>query len=461
MASFHALFHSSKKMYMKNGLSFRILLFLLIAILASCGKNESASGGKVPDLLQRNESVMNGKEWDQVQNFYAENLNRLLKNAKDQDAMLNLSEVFIQEARITGESGHYYPAALKMIDQILKDKPKNKEIEFRALANQASVMMSLHQFRLALETAQKAVALNPYNAQIYGVLVDANVELGHYEDAVKMADKMVSIRPDLRSYSRVSYLRQIHGDNEGAIEAMNMATEAGYPGAEDTEWARVTLGDLLLNVGDLKNAAGVYQTTLQNRAGYPYAEIGLAKVEKANANYDAAIKHTETAIRIMSLPAFVDLLSDLYELKGDKAKAQEIRSEVVSLLEEAEKEEPKDTPVKHNGARELAMAYLKNNKLDKALQFAQTDLQMRPDNIDANELVAWIYYLKGDYENAKMHADKMLKTNIKNVNTLYKASLIYTKAGDVAKGNQYAQEAKATSAYMDDLLKKQEQVVLN
>ena len=51
-----------------------------------------------------------------------------------------------------------------------------------------------------------------------------------------MADKMVSIRPDLRSYSRISYLREIHGDMPGAIEAMKMAIQAGYPGYEDRAW---------------------------------------------------------------------------------------------------------------------------------------------------------------------------------------------------------------------------------
>lgn len=62
---------------------------------------------------------------------------------------------------------------------------------------------------------QGAIILNPYNADIYGALVDANVELGNYKEAVAMCDKMLSIRPDLRSSSRASYIRQIFGDNNG------------------------------------------------------------------------------------------------------------------------------------------------------------------------------------------------------------------------------------------------------
>ena len=80
--------------------------------------------------------------------------------------------------------------------------------------------MSQHRFNDALITGKEALALNDFNSGIYGVLVDANVEIGNYKEAVKMADRMMEIRPDLRSYSRASYLREIYGDNEGAKKAM-------------------------------------------------------------------------------------------------------------------------------------------------------------------------------------------------------------------------------------------------
>src|SRR6185295_1404171 len=98
--------------------------------------------------------------------------------------------------------------------------------------------------------------------------IDANVELGHYDEAVKNSDKMVSTRPDIRSYSRISYLREIYGDYPGAIEAMKLAVQAGYPGDESTEWARVHLGQLYENTGDLQNAEMQYQLALQERTGY-------------------------------------------------------------------------------------------------------------------------------------------------------------------------------------------------
>ncbi len=88
-------------------------------------------------------------------------------------------------------------------------------------------------------------------------------------------------------------------------------------------------------------------------------------------------------------------------------------------------------------------------QLDKALEYALNDLKMRPGNIDANELVAWIYYQKGDFASAKPFAEKMLATNTKNVNTLAKASMIYAKTGDKERSEKLHAEALATNASID------------
>ncbi|MBC8045808.1 MAG: tetratricopeptide repeat protein, partial [Fimbriimonadaceae bacterium] len=344
-------------------------------------------------------------------------------------------------------------AAMQMLDKVIDAKQANKDIEFQALSYKSAVLLSMHQFQQALDVAKLGAAINDRNSGIYGAMIDANVELGNYAEAVQLCDKMLALRPDLRSYSRASYIRQIYGDNRGAIDAMKMAVEAGVPGAENTEWARVTLGDLYLNIGSIDTAEMLYKEALTRRPNYVYAEMGLSKVEKTKKNYDAAITHCENAIRLISESAFISTLGDLYQLKGDDKKAKEIHEDVHKLLEQSEKEQNDDAAkVKHNGARELAMAHMKVGNYDEALEFAKQDISVRPNNIDANELIAWIYYMKADYANAKMHADKMLATNTQNANTLHKAGLIYTKAGDTAKGNELMLKAKTISPYIDPLI---------
>jgi tetratricopeptide (TPR) repeat protein len=180
--------------------------------------------------------------------------------------------------------------------------------------------------------------------------------------------------------------------------------------------------------------------------------MGMAKADKAQQKYDSAILHTRAAIKSLSESSFIAFLGDLYELKGDKAKAAEVRADVKRLLEEAREQEPKDAPIRHNGARELAMAYLALKDYDQAMKYAKQDYDMRPANIDAAELMAWLSYLKGDYAAAKNYAEKTLVTNTKNATTLYKDGLIFAAAGDTARGESLKKEALGIMPYIDPRL---------
>lgn len=410
------------------------------------GKNsESSIESAIPKLLNNPLNSGTDAEWENLLNNYDKAVLTLSQNPESLDQYILLAQVFITEARLTGNSGYYHQAAIKMLDKVLSSDKKDDNMTFQALTFKSGVLLSMHQFQNALSAANEAYKISNHNAQLLGALVDANVELGNYDEAVKYCDMMMQLRPDMRSYSRVSYLRQINGDNAGAIEAMKMAVESGMPGAESTEWARVVLGDLLLMTGDLKNAEICYNNANELRNNYAYAKAGLGRLEKAKKNYDEAIKQTEAAITIMTDVSFVNQLADIYALKGDAKKAAEIRGDVLSILKKAEKEEDNDKTivVKHNGARELATAYMQNGKINEAYNLAKQDYTHRPNNIDANELMAWTAYLKGDITTAKSAADGMLKTQVENPATLYKAAIIYKKSGDGNKASTLMQQALA------------------
>ena len=429
----------------------KLLLSVLIAcfagglLLVSCSEKKDT----IPALLERKKPLGTDEEKAVIVAAYNKATEALKKNPEDLQQYVNLSTVFVSEGRVTGNNTYYDNAAMKMLNKVLQDKTGNKDILFQALNVKSAVELNMHQFKDALATAQQGESINNFNAGIYGALVDANVEMGNYDEAVKDCDKMISIRPDLRSYSRASYLRQIYGQNAAAIDAMKMAVDAGLAGSENTEWARTTLGDLYLNAGKLDSASFEYRSSLVYRPNYPFALIGLARVEKAKKNYPGAIVQAKNAIGVLSEVAFVSLLGELYELNGETEKAKQTRNDVVDLLEQAQKEEKSDGLIRHNANRELATAYLNAGKLDEALKYAKNDLEMRPANIDANELMAWVYYLKGDYASAKIHADKMLATHTQNPNTLFKAGAIYASAGLVDQGREMTSKALSISEYID------------
>jgi len=382
---------------------------------ASLSPEETAAS--IPALLDRNAAIRNGKEWDDVQNFYGTQRQAIIADQNALEPRLLMAELFLQEARVTGEHPHYYPAALQMLDEVLaripqadfsKLKTEQKDIYFRTLAAKASVQLSLHDFASALETATKAVAINPHNAQIYGALVDANVELGNYAQAVEMADKMVSIRPDLRSYSRVSYLREIYGDVPGSIEALDMAIKAGMPGQEATAWARLTLGNLYKTYGDWEKAEMQYQMILAERADYPFAIAALGEVEMHKKNYGKAEELLNTATAIIPEVGFYETLARLYKATGRTAEYQALVPEILKMMQ-------MDMDKGHNMSLELAMLYTDlQPDYDKALQYTLDEHQKRSTNIDVNRLLARIYVNKKDFAKAKEHFAKASVTNSKN-----------------------------------------------
>ena len=257
----------------------------------------------IPDLLQRHQGLENGKEWEEVQRAYVKY--RIAAQSGDREALLYLTQLFINEARVSGEHGHYYPAGLKLLQYLAEDTEVSKDLAFRGQVTKAVIQLALHDFEAALETGKSALELNPYNSQVYGVLVDAYVETGQYEQAVEMADQMIAIKPDLRSYARISYLREIHGMDEAAIEAMQMAVEASVPGYEESAWVMLQFGGLLEKAGKTNGAKQVYQQILKERPEYPFATAALANLMKEAGDYDQAKTMLLEAIEVIPEVGFL------------------------------------------------------------------------------------------------------------------------------------------------------------
>ena len=347
---------------------------------------------------------------------------------KDTKAPLELATIFIKEARVTGNFSYYDMAAMRQVDNVLAIDSNN----FQALTYKSLIYLSQHHFADGLAIATKAMQLNPYNSFIYGILVDANVEMGNYDAALKDADKMVSIRPDLRSYSRISYLREIHGDYPGAIAVMKLALEAGIDGDDGTEWTRVQLGHLYENTGAIDTAAFEYAQALAYRNGFAPAIAGLGHIALVKKDYAKAIAYYKQADTLVNDYTNKENLAELYKLTGNKKTSDSLAKVVVKNMSKDADAAGSDQSIGHYVDRELAYAYLKINNYDKALEHALAEYNRRPLNIDVNETLAWVYYEKGDYAKALPYIKAALKTNSKNPLLLSRAGLILNKAGDKA-----------------------------
>jgi tetratricopeptide (TPR) repeat protein len=180
---------------------------------------------------------------------------------------------------------------------------------------------STHDFRDGLSDAQRARAQAPQVNKPFGVLVDALVELGRYDAAGRALQQMVDRRPDLAAYARVSYFRELHGDLDGAVRAMQDAVSAGGEVPENEAYVRALLGSLELTRGRLDAASRSFRAALVAVPGYVPAQAGLAKVDVARGHLPRAIARLRGVVARLPLPEHVIALAEAERAAGRRSAA--------------------------------------------------------------------------------------------------------------------------------------------
>ena len=421
------------------------LLLVLSVTLAFVYKRYDDKKNAIPPLQERSVTVGADSEWLNTKAAIEGLLDRLRRNPNDLKAKLQLAMAYVQESRVTGNHAYYDEAALTLVQQVLEKEPQN----FDALCVKTTLLLSQHHFSEALVAAKNVVALFPDAAYGYGLLCDAYLELGQYQEAVKAADKMVDIRPDLRSYARVAYLRETFGDYEGAKQAMSMAVKAGVPGMEQTEWCRVQWGALHEATGDTARARQMYLMALAARSNYAYALAGLARLEKIKKNFAEATRLLDLANKNVIDFAFDEALIDILTQNNQVDAARQKAAQVIEQLSKHANDESAAPDKGHYADKELAYAYLRVNNPTQAVVHAVREWNRRPDNIEVNECLAWAYYHNNEPVKAAAHIEWVLKTGYKNPLTLWRAAQIFIKNNDLKRGKMLENQAFKMNPFLD------------
>ncbi len=149
-----------------------------------------------------------------------------------------LAAAYLQKARETGDPS-FYARADGVLERALEQGPDDPA----ELVEASGLAAGRHDFRGALRLARRASALAPDDSGGAAVLVDALVELGRYRAAERVLQRAVDRKPNLAAYTRVAYLRELHGDLAGAAAVLRLAIAAGGSTRENGATVRVLLGD--------------------------------------------------------------------------------------------------------------------------------------------------------------------------------------------------------------------------
>jgi tetratricopeptide (TPR) repeat protein len=356
----------------------------------------------------------------------------------DPEAQATLGFAFLQAARETADPTDYGRAELAL-DAALALDPDNVD----GVIGQGSLALSRHQFAAALRLGERARALYASIAAAYGIVADAQVELGRYTDAVKTVQAMVDLRPDLASYSRVSYLRELNGDLPGAIEAMQLAVSAAGPATENTEYVRVQLGNLYFATGDLARARAAYERSLVAFPDYHFALAGLARVEAAEGHYDLAIELYQRAVARIPLPELVIGLGETLQAAGRTREASDQYALVAAMQQ----------LFAANGVRtdmELAAFFADHGDAAEAVTLARRAYAERPSIFGADTL-AWALYRDGRATEAAPLLRSSLRLGTRNSRLLYHAGMIELALGERAAARQHLAAALALNPHYSPL----------
>ena len=337
---------------------------------------------------------------------------RLKEDPDNPKIAATLGQAYLQRARESGDPAYYSKSEI-LFTRALKREPASID----AMLGKASLLMARHEFHNARDLAKKAIATDPDVVATYGILTDALVELGDYDEAIRTLDIMVRRKPNLSSYSRVSYIRELKGDIPGAIQAMKMAVESGAPTAENTAWCMVQLGNLYLIDGQLNRAEEQYHQALLRFPDYAHATAGLARVANARDDLAGAVERYKLALDRIPLAEFAIGLGEVYERMGrsEEAKAQFDLVEAIQELYRA------------NGVSidiELALFNAdRGRNIPQALDLASNEWRSRK-SVRVADVYAWVLYRAGRYEEAREMISQALRLGTRDPLILHHAEAI-------------------------------------
>lgn len=342
-----------------------------------------------------------------------------------------LAMALARRARETADTSYYEKS-----EQALKGAFKADPDNFEARKIQVWNLLGQHEFAKGLKAAKKLNERAPDDIQVYGFLADAHVELGQYAEAEEAVQWMLDMRPgNVPGTTRAAYLREIHGDIDGALDFFRRAYQRIAPTErEDQAWVLTHVAHLHLSRGELDTAEQVLDQALVLFPDYHYALAKLAEVRSQQGRLDDAVdlyrKHYETAPH----PENIFYLARALEKAGQVEDAEQAYREFEKLgrveMDNAD-----------NCNRDLVHYYAGHaDRPDEALRIAELEIERRQD-IFTLDALAWALHQNGDNAAALARINQALSTGIRNAELLLHAAEIHTALGDTGTAASFFQKA--------------------
>lgn len=315
------------------------------------------------------------------------------------------------------ENPAFYPKAQDAFESALRLSPNDPS----AVAGMAQLQLSRHQFREGLALAERARRLNPSTTGIDALITDAQVELGRYGAATRTVQHYVNRRPELGSYARISYLRELHGDLPGAVQAMRLAASAAGDRSADSAFATTLLGKLYADQGDYEAAEATFRRVLMLEPGYPDAMLGLAKLEFARGETQAALERYRAVPRRVAAPDHFILLGEAEEAAGHPLAASRAYRKASAAFDAEETQGART-------ATERAVFEAEHGAPAIAVELGRRAWRYAP-SVRAADAYSWALTAAGNDEAALRFSERAMRLGSRDPNFLYHAGIVAFRSG--------------------------------
>jgi tetratricopeptide (TPR) repeat protein len=390
-------------------------LLMMVATLVAAQSTAGASG---TELSPASESIAaaNKAIHDQPTQYTGYNL---------------LATALVRRARETSDVS-FYTQAQAAVNKSLELVPNN----FETGKIQASILLGEHEFPAALEAAKKLNKRVPDDVMVYGLLTDANVELGNYTDAENSAQWMLNLRPGNRpALIRAAHLRELFGDVEGAYEAAELAFQTTIPSEVEERANLLTqMGHFRFVTGNTDAAEKLFEQALTAFPEYPAALGDLAQLRIAQKRYANAVELLQQRYRRVPHAGNLYDLAEALQLGGRDAEAMKAFAdfEAKALAESLRKD---------NSNRELVFYYADHaHEPGKALDVAKQDYAWRHD-VYTLDAYAWALHVNGRDAEARLQIESALAVGIRDAKLFRHAGEIASKAGDIPAAQNYLKQS--------------------
>lgn len=310
------------------------------------------------------------------------------------------------------------------------------EEDFTTQIGLAQVSATQHRFRAAERHARRALQLESENVAALGTLGDALLELGRYAEAFTAYDRAAAQGPSVGAYARVARARELLGRSDGALDALELAIEAGSGIREQKAWALMRYGGVLLSRGRVESAEKAFHRSLALQPRFPHARAGLARVAAVRDETTSAIDRLETVLRDVPSAEYATELGDLYLSLGADERADRAYDRARDF----------EQRLARNGVRTLlASASLdvdRGLRLRSALARARQAYREAP-NVETEDLLAWALARNGLCAEARMWSQRSLELGTRDATFFFHRGMIERCLGNPAATRWFA-EAIAT-----------------